>query len=191
MIYGRDADLPDRSDRLHRRRSARRARARRTRRDRARPQQREGARASRSAARQPGDREPGRARVVRAAADAQDGYVHAAYRRAIGPRAVDRADRARGDHRGREAAAHRRFHGAAQALHHLHVRQLDPRRRAGAGPPKRPRSTRSRWASFRPAHEKLVLDAAGDHLRTRPDAAGGGRLRNGEALPSAPRSGRS
>ena len=114
---------------------------------------------------------------LRAAADAQDGYVHAAYdtRSGRGP-SIEQV-----------------------ALETIIAAAKRPRT-AGSGSPKRfIIYTSGVWilgrtpepatedapinpitlASFRPAHEKLVLDAAGDHLRTmvvRPGVVYGGSV---------------
>ena len=168
MIYGRDADLSDRRDRIHRRRRSRRAGARRTRRHRARPRQREGARASPSAARIRSIGNLADPESFRGSADAQDGYVHAAYdsRRAAGP-AIERA--------ALEtiiAAAKRpRTAGAtapATAVRHLHVGRLGARPGAGAGDRRRadqPDRARRRgvpptssWCSMRrPTHLRTMV----------------------------------
>ena len=190
MIYGRDANLSDRRDRIHRRRRARRAGARRPRRDRARPRQREGARASPSAAAHPVDRQPRRSRVVPSSADAQDGYVHTAYDSRVGPRAR-RSSRRRSNtivaaaKRPRTAGAD----GAGEAVRHLHVGRVGARAVAASRPTEDAPVNPIALTAWRPAHEQFVLDAATDQLRTmvvRPGVVyGGGNGMVGDLFKSA------
>jgi uncharacterized protein YbjT (DUF2867 family) len=71
------------------------------------------------------------AESYRAAAEAQDGYVHAAYdSRGAHGATVDRT-RARRHHRRGQTTADGGRHRAVYSFHHLHVRHLDPRAFAG------------------------------------------------------------
>jgi len=112
----------------------------------------------------------------RAAADAQDGYVHAAYdtRSGRGPSIEQTAleaiiAAAKRPRTGGAPAAPRRFIIYTSGVWIL-GRTPEP---ATEEAPINPITL----ASFRPAHEKLVLDAGGDHLRTmvvRPGVVYGG-----------------
>ena len=183
----RNADLSNRRNRLHRRRCARRARARRSRCHGTRPRQHQvsahAARGGHPVVGNLGDPE-----AFRAAADAQDGYIHTAYdSRSNGGRAIERealeafiAAAKRPRTAGSEAPK-KRFIIYTSAVWVLGSTP-EP---AGEDSPTNPVSL----VSWRPDHEQLVIAAASARLRTvvvRPGIVyGGGHGIVGDLLKSA------
>ncbi len=165
-----DAGLPDGCEWVCRNGGARRVRAGGTPRDGARPQFREGGRGC-GQGRLAVDRRPARAgESYRQAAEGHDAFIHAGF---DGTRPVE-TDRLAIE---TLVAAARAGRSGRPSVLDLHLGHLGARADAPPGRRRRAPRTRRRSSRFRPAHEQMVLSAAGDGLRTavvRPGIVYGG-----------------
>ena len=126
----------------------------------------------------------------RAAADAQDGYIHTAYdSTSSGGPAIDRAALETHRRRRRSARAPPASNGPKQAVHHLHLGRLGARARRQSRRPRIRRSTRSRWSRGGPTTSSSSCARRAPRLRTivvRPGIVyGGGHGIVGDLLKSA------